>query len=138
MSEPTPNIPRPTPAPSPTTAPYWEALGRGELLLQRCATCTAWVHYPRRRCPVCMSNQLGWEPVEPVGTIHTFTVARRATAVPFASDVPQIIAIVELANGVKMTTTLTDVQPDRLRIGQPVHGVYEHQDDGTTLLRFTL
>ena len=36
-----------------------------------------------------------------------------------------------------MTTTLAGVEPDAVRIGLPVTAVFEHGDDGVTLLRFT-
>ncbi len=129
-------MPKPGPVPTPATAPFWEAMARDELRLQRCDVCNSWVYYPRRRCPACLSAQLSWQPVDPFGKVHTFTVARRPTAAPFADDVPQIIAVVELDIGVKLTTTLIDIEPGDVRIGLRVRGVYDHRPDGTTLLRF--
>jgi uncharacterized OB-fold protein len=78
------------------------------------------------------------------GTVLTFTVARQPTARPFADEVPQILAVVELDEGVRMTTTLVDVDPDvdpdvdhgALRVGMPVVPVFDHGPDGVTLLRF--
>lgn len=125
-----------TPQPTPTSAPFWEGLRREELILQRCTDCGAWIHYPRHRCPRCLSDRLGWEAVEPVGVVHAHTVAQRATAPPFAPEVPQLIAVVELGNGVHLTTTLVTDHPEGVRVGTPVAGVFDHLDATTTLLRF--
>jgi len=126
----------PIPDPTPTSLPFWEALNRDELRLQRCDACTAWVYYPRNRCPVCGSAQLSWCRVDPLGTVYTFTVARKPTAPPFADAVPQVISIVELDIGVRMTCTLTDIEPDSVYAGLPVRGVFDHIANSTTLLRF--
>jgi hypothetical protein len=51
--------------------------------------------------------------------------------------VPQAIAIVELTNGVRMTTTLVlDANAPRPRVGDPVAGVFDHVNADVTLLRF--
>jgi len=71
-----------------------------------------------------------------VGTVLTFSVARKPTAPPFADLVPQIIAIVELDIGVMVTSTLTDIDPDSVFVGLEVRAVFDHIDDTTTLLRF--
>jgi uncharacterized OB-fold protein len=127
---------RPLPAPTPTSAPYWDALRREELHLQRCTRCAHWVHYPRVRCPQCFSPDLAWHRVDPRGTVYAYTVTHRPTAPMFAEDVPQAIAIVELTNGVRMTTTLVLAEDDRPRVGDPVRGVFDHVNDDITLLRF--
>jgi uncharacterized protein len=126
----------PRPEPTPVSAPFWDALTEDRVLLQRCAACDAWVHYPRIRCPRCLSDALAWHEVPGTGVVHTFTVARYPTAPPFADQVPQLLAVVELDEGVRMTTTLVDVEPEDVRIGLRVAPVFDHGDDGRTLLRF--
>ena len=127
---------KPQPSPTPTSQPYWDGLARGEVRVQRCDVCGHWAHYPRHRCPVCLSDRLTWHPVEPEGTVYTFTVARRPTAPPFADDVPQVIAVVELDVGVRMTTTLVDVDADDVRVGMRVTAVFDGGPERPTLLRF--
>lgn len=129
-------VPRPIPYPTPTAQPFWDALDHDELRLQHCRACDAWVHYPRRRCTECMSEDLAWETVDPVGTVHTFTVAHRPTAVVFADQAPQVLAVVELPNGVRLSTTIVTDDPAALHVGTAVVGVFDHADDRPTLLRF--
>jgi len=127
---------KPRPRPTATSAPFWDALRVGELRLQRCDACGTWIHYPRNRCPRCLSADISWHTVEPRGTVYTFTVAVAPTAPMFAGEAPQLLAVVELTNGVRMTTTLVDVDPSDVHVGLPVVGVFDHGDDGLTLLRF--
>jgi uncharacterized protein len=127
---------KPHPVPTPTSRPYWEGLAQHEVRVQQCDACGAWVHYPRHRCPVCLSDRLTWHRIASDGTVYTFTVARRPTAAAFADEVPQIIAVVELEVGVRVTTTLVGVDPANVRVGMPVTAVFDPGPDGITLLRF--
>ena len=130
------SIPKPRPVPTATSQPFWDALRDERVDLQHCADCGAWVYYPRVRCPHCLSDRLPWEQVSGVGTVFTFSVALQPTAPPFADEVPQLLAMVELAEGVRVSTTLVAVAPDAISIGMRVQPVFDHGDDGITLLRF--
>jgi uncharacterized protein len=127
---------KPRPEPTPVSQPFWDALREERVELQRCDDCGRWVYYPRSRCPACLSDRLAWTAVDGSGSVYTFTVAEQPTAPPFADEVPQLLAIVELAEGVRVSTTLVDVEPDAIAIGMPVAPVFDHCDDGITLLRF--
>ena len=131
-------LPKPLPVPTPTSAPYWEALARDEVMLQRCDACHEWVHYPRNRCPFCLCERLSWERVSGEGEIFTFSVARQPTAVMFGDEVPQIIAVVELHEGVHITTTIVGCEPEAVAIGAAVLPVFDHGKEGATLLRYRL
>ena len=127
----------PRPRPTPLTEPFWEALGRDRLVVQRCRGCGTWAHYPRVRCPGCLGADLVWEEVEARGTVYAMTVARAPTAPPFAGETPQAIAVVELAQGTRLTTTIVgEEEPHLLPVGTPVRAVFDHGSDGMTLLRF--
>lgn len=126
----------PRPVPTPITEPFWQALTEHRVVIQRCGACTAWVHYPRIRCPHCGSADLAFAEVGPSGVIHTFTIARQPTAPHFVDEVPQVIAMVELGIGVRVTTTLVDADLDSLHVGQRVEPVFDDGDDGITLLRY--
>ena len=131
------SYPKPRPQPTPTSQPFWDALRDERVVLQHCDACDGWVHYPRRRCPHCMSDQLVWEEIAGTGTVFTFTVTGSPTAPNFADEMPQVIAVVELDQGVHITGTLVDVEPDAIRIGMGVRPAFDHGEDGITLLRFT-
>lgn len=108
---------RPTPHPSPVSRPFWEACARHELVLQRCTACDATVFYPRTVCPSCSSDRLDWVPVSGLATLYSYTVARRPTHRKLADRVPYVIAIVELDEGPRMTSTVVGTDPDDLAVG---------------------
>jgi uncharacterized OB-fold protein len=131
-------LPKPRPIPTPTSEPFWDALVDERVVLQRCADCQAWIYYPRSRCPQCLSDHLDWQPVSGEGSIFTFTVTRQATTPSFADEVPQIIAVIELTEGVHLTSVIVDAEPEQVTIGALVVPVFEHGDDGRTLLKHRL
>jgi uncharacterized OB-fold protein len=138
MSADTSMVPKPRPLPTPTTQPFWDGLAAEEVRLQRCAACGGWVFYPRSRCSHCLSDRLEWRTVDGTGVIFTFSVATQATFPAFVDEVPQIIAVVELPEGVRLTTTIVGAEPAEVRVGAPVAPVFDHGDDGLTLLRYRL
>jgi hypothetical protein len=121
--------------PTPIARPYWDALALEKLVMQRWDACGSWVHYPRIRCHTCLSDQLRWHEVPAGGILYTFSVAHHPTAPWFPADPPQVIAVVELANGVRLSTAIVDADLQRLSIGMAVTGVFEHRED-VTLLKF--
>lgn len=99
--------------------PYWEGLAQGELRIQRCKTCKKAVFYPRAICPHCHSDQLEWIVASGKGTIYTYTVAHQAFG-QFAADVPFVVALIELEEGVRMMSRIIDAPRDRVTIGAMV------------------
>ncbi|HEX6779789.1 MAG TPA: OB-fold domain-containing protein, partial [Ktedonobacterales bacterium] len=71
------------------------------------------------------------------GTIYSYTVVHQAYGA-FAGDVPFVVALVELQEGVRMMTRITDSAPETVRIGAPVHVVFEQINDELTLPYFAL
>ncbi len=133
----TTELPKPRPVPTPVSQPFWDALRDDRIVLQHCAACGTWIYYPRGRCPRCLGDALPWEPVSGAGSVFVFTVAPQPTAPPFADEVPQVIAVVELDQGVHVTSTIVG-DPATVRIGAAVVPVFDHGDDGITLLRFRI
>lgn len=126
------------PVPTRTSAPFWEGLRRHEVLIQRCADCGQWVFYPRSNCSCCLSGNLEWEPVSGNGTIYSFSIARVATLAEFADQVPQLLIVVELDEGVRVNSVLVGAVPESISIGMPVRPVFvAGADDEPTLLHFT-
>lgn len=133
----TTTIAKPLPMPTPTSRPYWDGLRAHQVRMQGCTACERFVFYPRSNCPFCLSPDLEWRTVSGEGTVYTFTIARRPTAPQFADEVPQKIAVIELPEGVRLTATLVNIEPDQIKIGMPVKPVFD-DIEGTeiTLLRY--
>jgi len=124
---------RPRPTPSPTTEPFWAATADKRFLLQRCRSCGNAQFYPKKTCTTCGSLELEWETASGRGTVHTFTVARRSTHPAFEGAGPYVIAIVELAEGPRVTGNIVDCAVDEVRVGMPVELTWDDDADGIRL-----
>jgi uncharacterized OB-fold protein len=127
----------PLPVPDSDSLPYWEGLKRGELRIQQCNTCSRHVFYPRSLCPHCFSDQLSWVTALGTGTIYSYTVVHQAYGA-FADDVPFVIALITLTEGVRMMTRLVDAPRDKVKIDVPVHITFAPIDENITLPYFQL
>ncbi len=117
--------------------PYWEGLALGELRIQRCNSCSKAVFYPRAICPHCFSDQLTWTVASGKGTIYSYTVAHQAFG-SFAADVPFVVALIELEEGVRMMSRLLDAPRERVTVGAAVKVTFEKVEEDLTLPYFRL
>jgi len=95
------------------------------------------VFYPRALCPHCFSDQLSWITATGRGVIYSYTVAHQAFGA-FAEDIPFIIAIVELEEGVRMMTRIIDAPREKVTIGTAVQLVITPVAEGIALPIFRL
>jgi len=129
---------KPMPLATPTSQPFWEGLKQGKILLQHCGDCSGWTFYPRSHCSHCLSANVQFKEVSGKGQLYTYTVARIPTLPEFAGPEPQIMAVVELDEGVRVNSTLVGVSEENLEVGLRVKPVRARvAEDGTVLLRFT-
>ncbi len=68
--------------------------------------------------------------------MFSFVVFQRSYHPAFRGALPYVVAIVELEDGVRFTTRLTDVRPEDVRVGLPVEVVFTTVRDGTKLPLF--
>jgi uncharacterized OB-fold protein len=122
--------PKPEPRPTPETLPFWEGCAAGELRIQHCKACDRHVFYPRPLCPHCGSGELEWVVSDGTATLHSYVISHRP-APGFAADVPYVIAVVELPEGVRMMTNLVNVDPDpeQLPLDMPLRVVFEQRGE---------
>ena len=129
---------KPMPVPTEISAPFWEGLKAERLLIQQCNQCSHWVFYPRRHCPQCLAHELTWREVNGEATLYSFTVTRIATLPDFADEMPQMLAVIELAQGVRVNSNLVGLDESEVKIGMRLQPVFAEVDaKGTRLLRFT-
>ena len=126
--------PRPRPTPSPPTEAFWAATGDRRFLIQRCRACGAAQFYPKATCTTCGSADLEWQDASGQGTLHTFTVARRPTHPAFDGSEPYVVAIVELAEGPRVTGNVVGCDVDAVRVGMALELDWDEQgEDGIRL-----
>jgi uncharacterized protein len=120
---------RPLPQPDNVSAPYWEGAAEGRLLVQQCPACGHRQFYPRALCTACAATP-EWIEVSGRGTVHTFTVIHQNWSRPFKDELPYVVAMVDLDEGVRMMANVTDCAPDAVRIGVAVEAYTVKVDEG--------
>jgi uncharacterized OB-fold protein len=121
----------------PWTAPFWDGTRAGKLLIQHCDACGKNIFYPRLYCPFCLSDQLGWIEASGRGTVYTFSVVENNAPSAFVPDMPYVIAIVRLEEGVQMMTNIVGCDPEQVHCDLPVKVVFEPLNEQITLPKFT-
>jgi uncharacterized OB-fold protein len=112
---------------------WWEALQRQEFLLQRSTSTGRFHFYPRTRAVGTLRDDLEWVPAAGGGTVYSFTVVNWSANPEFAADCPYTLALVDLDEGVRITTRIIDAEPGSLRCGIRVQLAYRAARDGSIL-----
>lgn len=126
---------KPLPQPDAESRAFWEGVKARQLKLQCCRACQR-RFYPRAACPHCLSGEFEWVASSGKGTIYSYTVCYRSAGEAFAADVPYIVALVDLAEGVRLMSNLIGCKPDQARVGMPVQVVFEDASPDITLYKF--
>ena len=113
------------------TAFFWDGTRAGELRIQRCAACGALRHPPGPACPDCGAFAREHVLASGCGTVFSYAVHRHPP-VP-GRQLPILLVLVELDEGVRMVGELTGVAPDAVTIGMPVEVDLHRVDDDLTL-----
>ena len=113
---------------------WWEGLGRGELLIQKCSECGALRHPPRPMCPRCQSLAWGSQPSQGAGAIYSYTVMHHPPIPGY--EYPFAVALIELDEGTRIVANVVGCDPSELSIGMRVQARIENVDDEMVLPMF--
>ncbi len=127
---------KPTPRPTPTEQPFYDACKNNELALQHCRDCSHVLFYPRTYCDQCHSENLVWQQASGQGSIASYTVVRRGVSADF--EAPYIIALIDLAEGPRMMSQIVDTEPEALAVGLSVNVDFAAWSEDITLPVFRL
>lgn len=127
---------KPLPQIDEISKPFWDAAREHRLSIQRCSSCSNYVFFPRSLCPFCWKTELEWVEAKGTGIVYSYTIVRHAVWPGFEADVPYVLAIVELSEGPRLTTNITDVEPESVEIGMPVIVTYDDVTPEVTLVKF--
>ena len=116
---------------------FWDGTRQRKLLVQHCNNCQSNIFYPRRDCPECWSQDLGWIESSGRARIFSFSITYEGVEKIFAEDLPIILAWVDLPEGIRMQTNLIDCDPDEIEIGMEVEVAFRDVTDEITLPYFT-
>ncbi|HJM76361.1 MAG TPA: OB-fold domain-containing protein [Dehalococcoidia bacterium] len=126
----------PLPVPDEATAPFWEACRDGELRIQRCTGCAVFRHPPQPMCRQCGSSEYEWTAVSGRGSVFSYIVTHQPIHPALADLVPHLVVLVELEEGVRITSNVVECPPDEVAIGMPVEVTFERVNEEITLPKF--
>ncbi|MCK9233005.1 MAG: Zn-ribbon domain-containing OB-fold protein [Syntrophales bacterium] len=118
---------KPSPVVNPVARPFWDAAWEDQLVLQKCTDCDRFIFYPRLFCPHCHSDNLTWERASGKGTVYSYTVVLNNPPSPFLDDVPYVVAIIRLEEGVQMLSNIVGCKPEEVRCDMPVEVIFEQR-----------
>ncbi|MEO7019033.1 MAG: Zn-ribbon domain-containing OB-fold protein [Ktedonobacteraceae bacterium] len=132
----TSNYKKPIPIPDEAFKLFFEGAREHKLMIQRCSACGTATWPVKSRCPTCLSGDLAWVQASGKGTLYTFALMHQVFHPGFASEVPYNIAEVDLAEGVRMLSSIVGCSNADLRIGMPLDVTFEDITDEISLPKF--
>ena len=127
----------PLPVANADSAVYWQSAKEGKLVLRRCKSCGETHFMPRFMCPVCWSTDLEWIEAAGKGTVHSFTIIRRASSPAFTALTPYVVALIDLEEGPRMMSNIVGDGALDVQIGDSVSLQFEDRG-GAKLPQFSL
>jgi uncharacterized OB-fold protein len=127
----------PAPVSNADSQPYWAAARERRLVIRKCLACSQLHFMPRYLCPNCWSDQLEWVDAKGTGSVHSYTVMRRASDPAFAHLVPYAVALIDLDEGPRMMANIVGANALDVKIGDRVQVTFEDRGDGAMLPQFT-
>jgi uncharacterized OB-fold protein len=119
------------------SSPWFEAAEQGKLLLQRDPVSGKPQFYPRAHIVGEPDREPEWFEACGKGILHTYTVVKRSVHPQFATHTPFTLAIVDLEEGLRITSWIVDVPENELRCDMPLRVVFREIHPGLTMPCFT-
>ncbi len=124
---------KPLPVVQPWSEAFWEGTKENRLLIQECSACGIKIFYPRKVCPECWSSELAWVDASGRGKVYTYTIMLDGVEPKFAADLPYVLAMIDLDEGVRMMGNIVDCDPEQVQFGMDVEVVFQRVTDEFTL-----
>jgi uncharacterized OB-fold protein len=127
---------KPLPVVQPWSKPFWDAARRHKLMIQTCNDCGLKIFYPRKYCPDCWSSNLGWSEASGRGKVFSYSITMAGVEERFEEDLPFVLALVDLQEGIRMMTNIVECKPGEVIIGMDVEVAFKDVTDEFTLPMF--
>ncbi|WP_151448722.1 Zn-ribbon domain-containing OB-fold protein [Lacisediminimonas profundi] len=126
----------PAPVTNPDSQQYWQGAQDERLLIRKCKFCGVLHFMPRYLCPSCWSTDLEWIQASGRGTVHSYSVIRRASDPEFSDRVPYVVALIDLEEGPRMMANILGDDALDIRIGHQVAVCFEERAGGAKVPQF--
>jgi len=116
--------------------PYWNYLREHNPHLQKCVQCSKFRFPPAPSCPYCGALSSNWVPISGKGTVYSWTVVHHPVDPRLANEVPFVVALVELEEGIRVGARLIGIEHDKVKAGMSLKAYYSDMSNGFTLMNF--
>jgi uncharacterized OB-fold protein len=122
------------PAIEPETEAFFGGIAEDRVVLQRCADCGRYTHFPVGGCMWCGSAAIEPTEVDGAGTLYTYTVSYLSFGPGL--EPPYVVGYIELdcQPGLQVMTNIVNCRISDIRIGMPVEPRFVHDGDLTVVL----
>jgi uncharacterized OB-fold protein len=129
---------KPVPVASIESKPYWEGVRQHRLLIPSCEDCGHRWFPPSLLCPNCNSARTAWMQSSGHGKIFSYVVFHRVYHRGFASEVPYVVALIELEEGPRLLSSIVGTPPDAIECEMPVRVVFDDVAEDVTIPKFVI
>jgi uncharacterized protein len=127
---------KPLPRPSVESQPFWDAARAHRLMLQKCRSCGKFWFPPSQRCMHCLSGEHDWTEVKGTGRVFSFVTYHRLYHKGWKTDLPYVVAVIELDEGPRLLSTITGCPVDKVACDMRVKVVFDDVTTDATLPKF--
>ncbi|MCQ5337029.1 MAG: Zn-ribbon domain-containing OB-fold protein [Candidatus Methanomethylicia archaeon] len=110
---------------------YWRNIPqRVRMEALKCKSCGKIIYPPRAKCIYCGKNDFECYTIPEKGRLISFSIIRHPP-IGFEHTTPYVVGIIEFENGLRISSQITDVDTNELKIGMEVEQVFRKvSEDG--------
>lgn len=127
---------KPLPDADKWSGPFFEGAREGKLLAQQCNGSKRFFFPPSPVSPGTRDANWSWVQLSGRGTISSFVVMHQKYFAGFGDEVPYPVIEVELEEGVRLLSSIVDLDDRELVVGMPVEVVFDKVTQDVTLPKF--
>jgi uncharacterized OB-fold protein len=102
---------------------WWDAIDRGELMIQKCSSCGTLRHPPRPMCHECRSLEWEEQPSRGTGSVHSHVVMHHPPVPGYGF--PVAVGLIDLDEGTRIVANIVDIPFEDIHIGMKVEASIE-------------
>ncbi|MBN2624940.1 MAG: OB-fold domain-containing protein [Acidimicrobiales bacterium] len=118
------------------SAPFWDATRDRRLVLPHSPVTGRPMWFPREVDPAAPDQPLDWREASGEGVVYAASVHHKPGPGRDPDDGPYVVALVDLAEGVRMMTNVVGCPPGDVVVGMPVRLTWRPLSDGRHLPQF--
>ena len=126
----------PAPVPDLDTEPFWDGCQEKRFLVPECTSCGTRRWPPGPMCPVCQSMDTRWIESAGRGSVYSWLVVHNPVNPVLAEQVPYVVAMIDLEEGVRVVGNVEGCDPDSVHPGMAVAVIFERHEGGMMIPNF--